>query len=155
MNASTWAAWWGALSGTLLVLWEIFRWSRSGPQLRVTASPNMQYITPGHGIDETLYINVVVTNKGDAPTTITHFCACTYKNHFARLRRKKERLFVINPGPETRIPCKLEVGEVWTAMTSQQKAMEAASGDHFYVGVQHALANRPRYVRVKLPAGND
>lgn len=155
MNASTWAAWWGALSGTLLVLWEIFRWLRSGPRLRIMASSNMRLITPGHGVEDTVYINVVVTNSGDAPTTITHFCACTYRNLFAKLRGKREQLFIINPGPESPIPCKLPVGEQWSSRTPQQKAVELAGRSRFYIGVQHALAKRPQYVRVNLAEGDD
>lgn len=150
MDASTWAAWWGAASGTLAVVWEVFRWTRSGPRLEVIASPNMQIITPGEGIDETLYINVVVTNGGDAPTTITHFCACTYRNWFDRLRRKKSQQFVINPGPESPIPHKIQVGERWSAMTLQEKAAGLVGDSLFYIGVQHALARKPNYVRVKL-----
>lgn len=150
MDASTWAAWWGAVSGSLAVVWEVFRWANSGPRLQILASPDMQLITPGYGIDETRYINVVVTNSGDSPTTITHFCACTYRNWFDRLRRKKSQLFVINTGQEAPIPYKIEPGERWSAMTPQKQAMELAGNNLFYIGVQHALARRPNYVRVRL-----
>ena len=133
MDASTWAAWWGAASGTLAVAWEVFRWHRSGPRLEVAASPNMQYITPGVSIDETLYINVVVTNVGDKPTTLTHFCGHTYRNWFDRIRGKREKAFVVNTGPESPIPHKLEVGERWSAMTKQDKAIEIAGDSLFYI----------------------
>jgi len=153
MDASTWAAWWGAVSGTLAVVWEIFRWARSGARLQVFASPNMQYVIPGQGIDDTLHINVVVTNVGDSPTTITHFVGCTYRNWFDRLRRKRLRLFVITTGPEAPIPFKIAPGERWSAMPPQQQAVDLADGAMFYVGVQHALARRPQYVRVKFGDG--
>lgn len=154
MDASTWAAWWGAVSGSLAVAWEVFRWSRSGPKLQVIATPNMQIITPGEGIDDTLYISVVVTNGGDSPTTITHFCACTYRNVFDRLRGKKDQLFIINSGPESPIPHKILVGERWSARILQQKAAELVGSSLFYIGVQHALASKPNHVRVKLPRGD-
>ena len=112
----------------------------------------MQFITPGEGIDESLYINVVVTNGGDSPTTLTHFCACTYRNWFDKLRGKKNQQFVIMPGPGSPIPHKIQVGETWSTMTPQQKAIDLAGDSLFYIGVQHALAENPNYVRVKLTA---
>jgi hypothetical protein len=148
MDASTMAAWWGAISGTLVLVWEIFRWGRSGPRVRVTASPNMKLMTPGVGIDKKTYISVDAVNVGDSPTTLTHFCACTYKNWFDRARGKKSQLFVISPGPESPIPYKLQVGERWSALTDQSRAVASAQGELFYIGVQHVLASKPIYVRV-------
>jgi hypothetical protein len=150
MDASTWAAWWGAGSGTLAVAWEIFSWLRSGPRLRVTASPNMQYITPGVGFDDTVYIHVNVTNVGDQPTTITHFFGQTYRSRLDRLRNKREKAFVVNTGTESPIPHKIDVGETWYAMAPQLPAEEIASNSLLYLGVQCASHKKPRLVRVRL-----
>ena len=109
----------------------------------MTASANMQYITPGRPIDKTLYINVVVVNVGDCPTTLTHFCGFTYKSWFHRLRRKRDKAFVINTGPESPIPHKIEVGEQWSAMALQDKAKELCGNSRLYIGVQHAMQSRP------------
>ena len=36
------AAWWGAIIATLVLLWDMYKWERSGPIINVSASPNMQ-----------------------------------------------------------------------------------------------------------------
>jgi hypothetical protein len=148
------AAWWGAICGTLALFWEIFSWYRSGPRLVVSASPNMQYVTPGVGIDPTTYINVSVTNVGDQPTTLTHFCGHTYHNWLDYIRKKPDKSFIVNTGPESPIPHKIDVGERWSAMTRQDKAIELAGDSLFYLGVVHATQVKPVLIRVHLPQGN-
>ena len=154
MDASTLAAWWGAVCGTLALFWEIFSWYRSGPRLSVTASPNMQLITPGLAMDTTVYINVSVTNVGDQPTTLTNFYGHTYRNWLDRIRNKPDKIFVVNTGPESPIPHKIDIGERWSAMTRQDKAIEIAGGSLFFIGIVHAMRVKPVLVRVHLPRGN-
>lgn len=154
MDASTWAAWWGAIVGTSAVAWQIFCWFRSGPRLKVTASTNMQVVSPDQGTDETLYINVVVVNVGDKPTTLTHLCGHTYRNRLDRLRGKREKIFVINTGPESPIPHKIEVGDRWSAMVGQDSAEKLAGTSILSIGVQHSMQSKPTLKAVRLPPTN-
>lgn len=144
MDASTWAAWWGAVVGSIAVAWQVFCWSRSGPRLKVRVSANMISITPGQPVDETLYINVDVVNVGDRPTTLTSLCGETYKNRFGRIWRKRQKAFVVNTGPESPIPYKLGVGERWSAMTRQEGAKELAGSSLVYMGVLHASQSKAK-----------
>ena len=153
MDASTIAAWWGAIAGTLAIAWEIFRWFHSGPRLKLSASTNMQTVTPGLGIDETLRVLLNVRNVGDSATTITHFVGVAYANRFSRWRGKREKLFVVTTGPEAPVPFRLEPGATWSGMVIQSQVAAACSSkeSEVFLGVQHATAEKPSLVRVFLP----
>lgn len=110
----------------------------------------MILITPGEAIDKTLYINIDVVNVGDRPTTLTNLCGETYKNRFDRLRRKRQKAFVVNTGPESPIPHKLGVGERWSAMTKQEGAKELAGSSLVYMGVLHASHSKAKLKLVRF-----
>jgi hypothetical protein len=156
MEPSVLAAWWGALTGTLALLWEMFTWFRKGPRLRLSATTNMQVITPSIGLDETLRISLSVRNVGDSPTTLTHFCGMSYSGRFNRLRRKRSGLFVVTTGPESPIPFKLGAGETWSGMVLQDQVIGSLPEPDMwlYLGVQHSMAEKPDVVRVRLPKGS-
>jgi hypothetical protein len=123
MEASVLAAWWGAITGTLALIWEMFTWFRKGPRLRLMATSDMQIVIPGVGLDKTLHISVTVRNVGDSATTLTHFCGISYSGWFNRLRRKRSGLFVITTGAESPIPFKLGAGETWSGMALQDDVL--------------------------------
>jgi len=45
IKASDFAAWWGAILATVVLLWDIFKWRATRVRLRITAQPNMQTVT--------------------------------------------------------------------------------------------------------------
>ena len=38
MKITDWAAWWGAIIATLVLVWDMYKWKRSGPIINVSAS---------------------------------------------------------------------------------------------------------------------
>jgi len=40
MKITELAAWWGAIIATLMLLWDMYKWVRSGPIINVSVSPN-------------------------------------------------------------------------------------------------------------------
>ena len=63
---------WGAFVATLVLLWDVYKWRTSGPQISFTARPNMNiYNDPRFPNDKT-FIAAEAINKGDKPTTITN-----------------------------------------------------------------------------------
>jgi hypothetical protein len=99
MSATELAAWWGAAIATLVFIWDIFKWKKSGPIVGVSVSPNMHTfggITDGLG--EKTFVVVEITNNGDRKTTITHLVGFHYSSFFLRLRKKQRKtLFVMSP----------------------------------------------------------
>lgn len=156
MEASVFAAWWGAAIGSVALMWQMFTWFRKGPRLRLLATSNMKILTPGVDVDETLYVSVSVRNVGDGPTTLTHFCGVSYNGWFNWLRRKQAGRFVVITGPDSPIPFKLDPGETWSGMVLQNQVLSSLSwsGMWLYLGVQHSMAKKPAFTRAKLPLGN-
>ena len=99
------AAWWGAIIATAVFLFEIFKWARSGPSLRVTTNPGMRpFNIPGMDAEQDICL-VVVVNNGKAPTTLTHFIYIYYGNWWDRIRRKRdEEGVIVDPGGERTRP---------------------------------------------------
>jgi len=65
IDASTVAAWWGAVVSTAVLGWNIFVWLRSGPRLVVQASGNMIVIPRYGGGDENQrVISMKIENRG-------------------------------------------------------------------------------------------
>jgi len=76
------AAWWGASVATIVFLWDIYKWRRSGARLRLMVSGDMEAY--GHlaallSPDQTLIV-VEAINVGNKKTTLTHLFASYYKN---------------------------------------------------------------------------
>lgn len=153
MNATTLAAWWGALVATVVLAWDVYKWKKSGPIINVTTSPNMQMykgveIKPNN---ETFLV-VEVTNIGDRKTTLTHLVGLHYKSMFQRLRNKTEQaFFVLNPAMTTPLPYVLEPGERWVGGIAQTDDLEEmCRRGYFYCGVYHSGSKRPALQRVTI-----
>lgn len=41
MSATYIAAWIGALTGTLVLIWDVYKWMQTGSKVKVSAAPNM------------------------------------------------------------------------------------------------------------------
>jgi hypothetical protein len=53
------AAWIGAATGSISLLWEIYKWAKSGPKVIVSINPNMVSEQGGH------FVMISVRNTGD------------------------------------------------------------------------------------------
>jgi hypothetical protein len=159
---SLWALWVSA--GALFVAacafgLEVRRWFDEGVRLSLSVMPNAIIIGP-HGRDRDKYLSVTVTNRGDAPTTITHMVLYNYPSRLARwvpqwLYRRTKRFnaetWVINaigaPGP---IPYVLEPGRTWSGRASQTPDVERMiDGGRLYVGIISSHRKRTFFKRVK------
>jgi hypothetical protein len=83
---SLWALW--ISTGALFVVacafgLEVRRWLDEGVRLSLSVMPNAIIIGP-HGRDENKYLSVTGTNRGGAPTTITHMVLYNYPSRLSR-----------------------------------------------------------------------
>lgn len=153
MESETLAAWWGSITGTLALGWEILRWYGSGPKLKVRAVCDMQ-ILQGSKLGEESYVSVSVRNVGDQPTTITHFMGKHFPSWFSRYVQRRGRLFAVIPGPEGRVPHLLGPGETWAAMVIQSEVESLYGGKgSIFIGVQHSMSEKPALVKLVMPRG--
>jgi len=152
-SISDYAAWWGAIIATLALIWNIIRAIRSGPRIYVRATPNMKVFPEDSITKGKTYISVTAVNRGNAPTTITHFCGF-YTNNLWNLIRRKRQHFITNPHPSTgkTIPYVLSPGEEWSNLADQKDIQEKMGNGYLYIGIIHNQKKHPIYVRVKFRA---
>jgi len=116
MKITDLVAWWGAIIATLVLVWDMYKWKRSGSIINVSASPNMHaFGNLPNSIKNKKYIKVEIVNIGDRKTTITHLVMFHYKSLFQKIRGKKDKSFFVAtpalfPPP---LPYLIEPGERW------------------------------------------
>jgi hypothetical protein len=145
MSPSDIAAWWGAVIATLVFLWEVYKWRRSGPQLEVSVAPNMETFGSAQSYGKGPFVVVEVRNNGDRKTTVTHLVGFCFKRLVDRwLRRKPAHTFIVsNPDPG-KLPHVLEAGERWLGILVQNEELENWSREfELRIGVLHSGAKKP------------
>ena len=151
MKATDLAAWWGAIVASLILIWDIYKWKRCGPIVRVSATPNMRtYGNISDSQKDKTYVVVEVTNTGDRKTTITHLIGFHYKSFFQKILKKRNKAFVVAiPALSEPLPYVLEPGERWLGGIDQNNKLEEISQNGFlYCGVYHSSGKRPVLERV-------
>lgn len=149
------AAWFGAFTGALVLLWDVFKWVHSGPRVRVSASPNMTaYGSAIKLLGTKTCIAVEASNVGQAKTTITHLVGFYYKSPLSKLLRHEPIHSFVVPDPKPgEIPHVMDVGERWIGMMEQNAEVEELSRKGaLYVGVFHSSGKRPALQRVIIHA---
>jgi len=151
MNATDFAAWLGALTGSLALLWDIFKWLNSGPQLTVSASAGMKIF--GNFVPEILrgkkFIVVSVNNIGSNKTTITHLLGEYYSILFNKLIIKPISVFIVVDPAISRIPHVLEPGEQWQGLIEQNENVEnMIRTGYFYCGIHYLFSRKPALKRI-------
>ena len=150
-SASDFAAWWGAIVASFAVIWNIIVAIRSGPRVYVRATPEMQVFPRQPVTGDKSYISVTAINRGNAPTTITHFIGYYTKNLWNRIRGKKQA-FIVNTDLSLGkpIPYILKPGEEWSSMADQKSIQEKCANGLLYIGIIHNQRKRPVFKRVKF-----
>lgn len=154
MNINDIVAWWGAIVATLILIWDVYKWKRSGPMLKVTARPNMRSMEKN---SEGVYIIVEVSNIGDKSTTLTHLVGVCYKSRLAMFHRKPNySFFVPNTMSTNPLPFLLIPGDHWMGGIDQRnlekefKEKSIKNISYLYCGVNDSSKSKPALVRVKL-----
>jgi hypothetical protein len=145
-----------AIVATGALALELRRWFESGPRLSIQVMPEMKtFNMPGTEGNTYLFTNVA--NRGNAPTTITHFALCDYGSWFRRLRSKSIWTAVVPhpspPGIPSNIPHTLQPGEIWCGMARHDSELKnRMAGGQLHVIVYASHADKPMYKRVRLRA---
>jgi hypothetical protein len=145
----------GALTGTVALMWDYAKWLLSETRLSVRVQTDMQ-MAEGDRFRPGYCILIVVQNRGGKPTTVTLIGAEVYQSIFRQLTRKPMTRYVI-PRPETTaqpIPFVLEVGREWSGWVAQTPEMEANSKRRLYLLVYASTLSKPVKIRVKRKAAS-
>jgi hypothetical protein len=121
MSSTDIAAWWGAIVASLVLLWDVYKWTVEGPRLTMRLSPNMKVLGYPSREGKT-WVSVTVANVGNRPTTIKGVGMEYYANWFSRLRNRAEKTAVFpNPSDGFPLPRVLNPGEEWLGLIPQER----------------------------------
>jgi hypothetical protein len=77
LNPTAIVAWWGAILSTIVFLWDIYKYRRAGPKLRVGVRAGMLMVP---STDKRTFILTEVVNVGDRPTTLANLCLAYFES---------------------------------------------------------------------------
>ena len=158
MSATDIAAWVGAIIGTFVLLWDVFKWVHARPRIAVSAAPNMVAYGAAVAVaGEKPCVVVEATNVGDGKTTLTHLVGYYYDSWLKRIagRKPTQRIVVPDPRPG-QLPHVLDRGERWVGLMEQNDELQRMSVEgYLYVGVLHSTARRPVLTRLVIGKANE
>ena len=136
-------AWWGAVTGSAVLLWDVYKWKRSGPRLSVSVSSGMN-IVGFIGIDShDLFVTVKVVNVGDRATTLTGLGLLVFRSRLERLLHKHHRSGVVMNPAIGKLPEVLNPGEVWNGAIVQDEVNRYMADGRAYCAVYYSTKKRP------------
>lgn len=124
-------AWIGATTGSLALVWDIYKWRHAGPKIDLEARPNMvAYGGLQYSMGTGAKIMVEVTNRGDRPTTLTHLVGYQYASVLHKFLRRKAKRTIIIQDPQTgKIPDKIHPGDRWIGTVDQNEQILGMAAD--------------------------
>lgn len=114
------AAWYAATVSTTVLVWDVIKWSRTGPRINAVAYAGWE----SYGIPETdgqTLLFVKLTNVGDRATTLTSWGMYWYPKSGRLIAKNRLKSFVVPGGLAGlgEIPKKLDPGDVWTGVARE------------------------------------
>ena len=145
-----------ALVATTILIWDVVKWFRSGPRIKVRLNSNMILVgDPDPSRHGKTFISVMVTNVGSSPTTITNLCGAHFRNRWDQLRKKSDKQFVViapQAAQHLPLPHVLKVGEEWRGLIEQTpKIVQMAKEGLLYAAVYQSVKSRSVSVRIIIP----
>src|SRR5437016_5246653 len=118
MSLTAIVGWIGGVTGSIALIWDIYKWRRSGPRLRVKVVANViQEITGVKTIAHHLNLMITVANEGHSKTQITHLVFAFYPTRWRKLRSNAgwiDQVRVLN------LPYVVDSGSEWTSLPIKQ-----------------------------------
>ncbi len=122
---------------------EVRRWFESGPRLRLRIIADVVMVP---GDDKRSKAGLWVTNRGAAPTTITHMVVYIYRSPWHRWRHKTEMEGIVN---SPNIPSEIGTNRTWFGLLYYSEDLaEARRKGRLYTGVIASHSNRTFLIRI-------
>jgi hypothetical protein len=151
INPTAIVAWWGAILASIVFLWDIYKYRRAGPKLRVSVRPGMVMVPSN---DKRTFVVTEVVNTGDRSTTLTNLGLAYFEKEWSwkRLRNRPTKLAVtISPNTSEPLPWELKAGNLWRGMTEQTPEIRNwARTGVLYFDLYHSHRRKPLRRRVRI-----
>lgn len=153
---SDFVAWWGAVVGTFVLIWDVVKWSRERPRVQINARMPMAYSdseqvetkTPSGEVVTELrsYCHVEIVNKGSMPTTIVSVC-CSNKPRKGTGEHSNHDV-TIHDG--NRLPHVLGAGQLWSCRIPESAVSNIANQySTAYAKVRLSHKSKSIYAKIK------
>ena len=147
MDTSEWIATLALIVSSGALFLELRRWHESGAKLHLSVIADVPFF-PGKA-----RLSLAVTNRGDAPTTITHMVAFFYRNWFMYLLDRHDEAFFVAQSAGSfgmsGAPARVSVNGVWHGtMPYTDRSQDARRKGRLYVGVVASHSSRRFLVKV-------
>jgi hypothetical protein len=155
-------AWWGAVVATLVLLWDVAKWLKAGPVIRVRIQLDTWYpdgkvikvekIEHGEMKELAEYCHIELVNVGKLPTTVMGIEG----SHQAKSGRMKTSLSSqsFTPHYGKQLPYVLPPGEVWSCRFEMVNLLRLLEQDKPYIEVHLSHNNKPLMIWPKLSANH-
>jgi aspartate carbamoyltransferase regulatory subunit len=150
MTPSDYAAWWGAIVATIVLLWDFKKWKmsekdKSENQIKVEITPNVVNGDNRLSKEEQKKIFLKIENTTGSKISISEIDFYGYKSIFDRIKRNKIKI-----DSKISLPRPLDIGEFTHAHVRQIQNMDKCINSGFlYCRVKHSGKRKPVVVRVK------
>ena len=139
-----------AIVATAVFVWDIYKWIRSGARLYLSTFTEVY-----QSQTKDRYIRVIVTNRGEVPTTIDGSSFLYYRDWLSRAKSlllliwgKPDNIF---PQKNTTLPYVLKPGDVWRGLTVLDREMEErAKQGLLFFALYASHTKKPKTIRVHL-----
>lgn len=149
-------AWWGAIVATVVLVWDIIKWSSNRPKVRINTQMPTSYFdservetktSEGETVAELkTYCHIELINQGKIPTTIVSVC-CSNKPTKNKGEHINHNITIHNGNS---LPHTLGSGELWSCRISESSVQNIASQyPSAYVKVRLSHKVRPIYAKIK------
>lgn len=157
-------AWWGAIVATSVFIWDIVKWMKSGPKLKMIIKPDARYkdariisrerkADGSEEVTAALYYHIEVINRGNLPTTIM------YISEEAEGLYSNEKIPIkLTTGAEAfmphfgnKLPYILKPGEVWSCRIEKEHIMNTFKIAQPWLVLHVSHRNKP--IIRKIPVG--
>ena len=120
MTPSDYAAWYAAVVATGVLIWDVVKWKKGGPQIKAEAFAGWESYGVSEMEGKSLTL-VKATNVGDLPTTLSSWGMYWYPEGVSVKKKEARKAFVMQGGLAGlgQVPKKLEPGDVWSGVASE------------------------------------
>lgn len=143
----------GAMTGVVSLGWQIFKYLKEGPVLRLSVTESSYAVWQHADRAGPVYV-MSVASKGALATTLTGVFLVHYRQPAWVSRLHRRRPFDISAFPrpqELQLPYKLNTGDQWTGLIPKSYFdLPGYPTRYVYLAIYHTYRRRPALVRVRL-----
>lgn len=163
MQGIDYVAWWGAVVATLVFLWDVAKWFKSGPRIKQRIQLDTVYhdskvlstekLENGESRELASYGHIELVNTGTLPTTIMGISP----THAPR--PKLGRMFFDNqrfmPFYGKTLPHVISPGEVWSCRVEMSDLYKLAEWGQPHIEIVLSHKRKPIVIRPKLATNKE